>query len=271
MSEGSQKLDEIGTQKIHEDTHISRLHIQSIIHENYDGMGKVQYLGFISILEREYNIDLDDLKQNAIEHYDDMTEPLEEVNNILITPKKKRNFSSLYLIGGVLLLAGIIAYFSVFYEESTESVQDTVVEQEPQEFTPEVVVVEENLTQDSKDEVLEDSVLVDSNTTNDVADDKASDEVLQRSFIIKPRAKVWLGYKDMQSKKSYQKTFDDELLLDANKTWLLTFGHGYVDMIIDGKEIKFNDKKTMRFIYKDSNLTKITYQEFQKLNKDGEW
>lgn len=74
MSSDLEKLKEIGAQKIFEQTHITKEHIQAILHKSFEGLTKVQFQGFVSILEREYQVDLKDLKSDASEfynHYED--------------------------------------------------------------------------------------------------------------------------------------------------------------------------------------------------------
>ena len=66
MSSGLEKLRSIGAQKIHEQTHIARQHAQALLHESFDDMSRIHFLGFISILEREYSVDLSDLKAKAV-------------------------------------------------------------------------------------------------------------------------------------------------------------------------------------------------------------
>ena len=93
-NDGLQRLKEIGAQKIYEDTHIPVEHIQAILHESFDGLSKIHFIGFISILQREYNIDLSELKNAGVAYYDEKN-PLEETlkDGIFIAPKKSRNFS----------------------------------------------------------------------------------------------------------------------------------------------------------------------------------
>ena len=81
MNKGLKKLKSIGSQKIHETTHISKAHVQAILDEKFDNLHSVQLAGFVSILEREYDIDLSELKNNAILYFNEnIQEDLEEKN-----------------------------------------------------------------------------------------------------------------------------------------------------------------------------------------------
>ena len=60
---GLEKLREIGTHKIFERTHIAKKFVEDILNENFSSMNRVQFAGFLSILEREYNLDLHELSE----------------------------------------------------------------------------------------------------------------------------------------------------------------------------------------------------------------
>ena len=71
MSEEIDRLQALGVQKLYEDTHIPVEHINSLLSENYEGFSKVQFVGFISILEREYNHEFSGMKAKGLEYFAD--------------------------------------------------------------------------------------------------------------------------------------------------------------------------------------------------------
>ena len=94
MSDGLDKLKAIGAQKIHEKTHIARIHVQAILHNSFEGITKIQFLGFISILEREYSVKLDELKARGLEYFGGETsQESDDIEpHVFVTPKKKKSF-----------------------------------------------------------------------------------------------------------------------------------------------------------------------------------
>jgi hypothetical protein len=46
MNSDLNKLKEIGAQKIYEQTHVSKEHVQSILHSSFEGLSKVQFFRF---------------------------------------------------------------------------------------------------------------------------------------------------------------------------------------------------------------------------------
>jgi len=256
VSLGHETLKTLGAQKIHEATHISRLHILAVIHESYDDMTKIQFLGFVSILEREYEVNLDKLKLRGLEYFNELIPEAELVNEIFVTPKKKKNLTLLYTFIAVCIFVGV-SYLSLNLSSSNDINVDTLDNTTINSATQNINLIEEvNETKlfDDLNTSLEDKIVV-----------KKSDN----AFVIKTNIKLWLGYIDLNTSKKYQKTIkkDDNFSIEANKTWLLTFGHGYFTVNINGIDKKYSAGNTIRFIYKDGNMTKITYKEFKKLEK----
>ena len=114
MNENLQKLKSIGVQKIHEKTHIPRVHVESLLNENFENMNSVQLSGFIYVLEREYLLDLSDLKKSSADYFQNSkTSPKKENNTLLFrASKKKRNYTFVYVALASLIFL-IFAYFNM--------------------------------------------------------------------------------------------------------------------------------------------------------------
>lgn len=256
MSVGHDKLKSIGAQKIHETTHISRLHIQAVIHESYDDMSKIQFLGFISILEREYDINLDELKDRGLSYFGENTAESHLENNVFVTSKKKTYTTLLYAFFAVIIFV-IVSYFSINFEQSIDIKNGNI---DNSTIKNARANIELNTSSDLNESLDENITIV---------DEKQYKE--KKTFIITPTTDVWLGYVDLNTHKKFQATITKSFELNASKSWLLTFGHGYFTTNINGIEKKYSDKKTIRFIYKDLNMTKITYTEWKKLDEGSKW
>lgn len=270
-NDGLDKLKDLGAQKIYEDTHIAVEHIQAILHESYDGLSKIHFVGFISILQREYNIDLDELKQRAIIYYDEKN-PVEETteDGIFIAPKKSKNFTIFYILLAMILFL-IALFYTVEYANDSVRLETQTINNEhinDAKKNMKSVVTESNSSNNSENNVT----VIESNVTK-AQEQKSSVEpkAVTKSLKIIARSKVWMGYIDVATNKKYQKTFEGEFDLDPNKEWLLIFGHGYIDVIINSEKTKFQSKRTLRLLYKDGTLKKITLDEFKRLNRGNAW
>ena len=260
MSEGYKALKEIGAQKIHEATHISKVHVEAVLHDSFDGMSKVQLFGFISILEREYAVDLSDLKNKAIEYFDENKEDYDDKESVkaLLSSKKKINLTLFYI-------AIVVVIFASFMLLNINSSQGEVSE---------VIKVDNSAIESAKNN-LSTVVVVDTAKSEDinssVAEEEPQKEKEIRSFKIIPNIEVWLGYIDLQTYKRHQKIFENEFDLDPSKDWLLAFGHGHINIEINGVIKEYKIKKNVRFVYKNGELKQIDFEEFKSLNRGSKW
>lgn len=62
-------LEENSIKAIAKKTNISAENLENLVALHFDTLKKIKTLGFISILEREYNADLTLLREEALEYY----------------------------------------------------------------------------------------------------------------------------------------------------------------------------------------------------------
>lgn len=282
MEENLKILKEIGAQKIHKDTHISKEHVQAIIHGSVEGLHPVQLSGFISILEREYDVDLSELKRQAKEQLQRVASSSER--KVFVAPVKQKNNSIVYTI---LLIAIFLAagYYSFVYLSSMattevsidnsniQSAQKSIeIIEKIEEYASEEGVEETNTTQ-AVDTLDEEVSLA---NTNSIEPEALSDPVEEptagtKTLKILPVNKIWAGYIMIGTNQKYQKIFTDDFSMDTSKNWLLLFGSGTIYLEVNGEKKKYSSSQNMRFKYVDGVFTKITVAEFKELNKDRKW
>ena len=278
MDDGLKLLREIGAQTIHNETHISREYVQAIIHESFDGLSSVQFIGFVSILEREYNVDLSELKSKGRAHFNEEENKSEEPKKIFMIPKTEKSNTSKYIFLVLGVILGLLYYIFVYQSSvspDVESLDNTTIEH-AQETIEEVVVQETVVVEDSKEmnttkeTVVAKSVEV---AVQEVEEPAAEPEVVEvvRTLKILPKNKLWAGYINIATNQKYQKIFRKEFVLDTTKNWLLLFGSGTVKLEVNGKVDKYSSGQNMRFKYVDGVFTKITVTEFKSLNKGRKW
>jgi len=290
MSEELDNLKKLGAQKIYEDTHIPVNQVQAILYENFDGMSKVQFVGFISILEREYKTDLSGVKARGLAYFDEQKahDDGEYAERIFSEPDAKNKKILLIALLGLIF---VVLAFYLFTSTSSSSapiaeenltMQNSLVAEKKAETNSSVMLVEENSTQEAAPIALDDntseaapatSVSEEQNlTVARVEEQKVQEQkAIPTSFKILPKKKVWLGYIDVKTNKKYQTIVKKELSLDPTKEWLLLFGHGYVSVVIDGKKYTYAKKDTLRLHYQDGVLSEISLREFKRLNKGRKW
>jgi len=270
MSEELDRLKDIGAQKIYEDTHIPVEHVQAILYESFEGLSKVQFIGFLSILEREYGEDLSRVRAHGLEYFDEKSMPDELItdDSIFILSRRKKNLTIIYILLAIALFV-LAMYFTT--KTATDTLNTHTQENELiQNINKEVIVAESNLTEANATETntTDENITQPAEVTKKVIQEP---KAVIKSFEIEARTKVWLGYVDVQTNKKYQKTFTGNFELDPTKEWLMIFGHGYVNITINKETQKFNDKNTLRLLYKDGTIKKVTTDEFKALNKGYAW
>ena len=265
MSEELDLLREIGAQKIYEDTHISLKYAQSIIHESFEGLTKVQFLGFISILEREYNQDLSKLKEKGLEYFEN--EPAKDVSStsVFIESPRAKSATPIYIIVALFVFI-LVAYFTIWNDSSEPqrvTIDNSAIVNAQKNINP---VAYESNSSDSN------STLNDKNETMPlvvVQEEKAVE--VPPSLKIIAKSKLWVGYIDRTEDIKKQTIIKESLELDPSKEWLLSLGHGHVDIAINGVIQEFRSPKNIRFLYKNGKLKKLTFKDFKILNEGRVW
>lgn len=296
MSIGIDKLKKIGVQKIHENTHISRAHIEAIFQENFEDMhNKVQLNGFLSILEREYGVDLSDLKSKANEHFEHVakyTHIQTSTTNLFLVDNRKKKTTFFYIALGIVIFI-LFAYLNTnitkdepAISEESSKVAVALVEENATitdenssliehnqtniEEIEEVLIKNTQETQEKVQEVPKEEI---KEVIREVPQKKASLDSGVKSTLLKitPKSKVWIGYINLNTGEKSQTVSLDKLSLDASKDWLLTFGHGHLDIEVNGKLHQYQTAKNLKFIYKDGELKELSFDEFKELNSGKLW
>jgi len=270
MSGGLDKLKEIGAQKIHATTHLSREHAQALLHGSFENINKVQFFGFVSILEREYNVDLEELKEQGNEYYTSLQESsTDTATNVFVTPKKKRDYTIFYIIIVILIFLGV-TIFSLFSSSSTTKIQDTKIQElnnsAIESAQKKIEVLDINTSVKTSSKVIK---TIEKTEIKEII--KPVEKKIEKSLIVAPKSKVWMGFIDVKTHKHYQKIFKDKYTMDTTKEWIIVFGHGHLNMLVNGEVQKYAHKNNLRFHYKDGILKKISFEEFKKLNNGKKW
>jgi len=109
-------LEENGIKSISKKTNISEENLEALFNGEFDALKKVKALGFISIIEREYNADLSDLKKQASEYYISH----QEYNGIVLDApvvEHRKGKSKLFIFTILVLLGAASWYFITQFDQ----------------------------------------------------------------------------------------------------------------------------------------------------------
>ena len=269
---GLEKLKSIGAHKIFETTHIAKKFVQDILDEKFSSMSKVQFSGFISILEREYNVDLQELtKAYGIEPKAQEKTKSEPFVVTSAEENGEAGSKKTILIVAGLILAGIILAIISF---SGSNEDKKIVE------TP---VIVENVVSELNNTTIEEAKTTLNQLDNNALEENQADTkeakleelivepVHTTKFLVTPKSKLWVGIVNLETFKRTQKLGSTPFELDPDQEWLLVMGHGYVNFEINEEEKKFNDKNKVWFAYENGSFSKITRSQFKEKNRGKAW
>ena len=109
-------LEEHTVKAISKRTNISEPNIEALIEADFEKIKRVKAMGFISILEREYNADLSNVKEQALAYYNDHNENV-SVTLGLPMPEEKKGKSKWFKFVVFLLIVYAIWYAFINYDQ----------------------------------------------------------------------------------------------------------------------------------------------------------
>jgi len=268
---GLEKLQSIGAHKIFETTHIAKKFVEDILNQKFSSMNKVQFTGFISILEREYNIDLHELHEAYLKSLGLQESGTQEP--FVVSKHDDEGTSTTkyaYAVVGLLVIGAFFMLFKPSSPEKTETVslpktlKTSPIKNELNNST----IEEAKLNLTSLDEGTDTKKVI-------VVEEKKIESVVEPThtsrFVVAPRSKLWIGIVDLETYKRSQKMSSNSFELDPDKEWLLVMGHGFVNFEVNGEEKKYKDENKVWFAYENGSLSKLSRAEFKEKNRGKAW
>ncbi|MDD3592739.1 MAG: hypothetical protein PHO65_08860 [Sulfurovum sp.] len=122
-------LEEHSLKNISKKTNISEENIEYLLEKNFDKIERVKAMGFISIIEREFDADLGVLKSEAQAYYAEQVPPEESIvmRGMLVEGKRRKPKWFLFIV--LVLLAYASWYFVTKYNKSHSNTLQPVAEQ----------------------------------------------------------------------------------------------------------------------------------------------
>lgn len=300
-----EKLKDIGVETIYQRTYIAHQNIEFILDKDFAKLNnKFKATGFITMLEKEFGLDLSDFKKEAERFFDHKES---EKQKVMASEKEPIEIDKRFIIYPVaivsvlLVLFLIIGSFSSDNDESGTMIQATnnppeVAIDKPTENIPpvqeEVKAVEEQIstptvTTEQKQEEIKQEIKQEPKQEVVVEQKpKVEQPILKEEpkvetpkipatslpkIKITPAAQIWVGviYLDDFSKKDYlsTKTFE----LDNTRDQLILTGHGRLTINVGDKEQVHTDENRLRFLYQNGEFKMINMEIFREMNNGKNW
>jgi hypothetical protein len=293
--DGFEKLTELGSKKIASATHISVGHVDNILSKEFEQFSKPQFFGFISILEREYKVDLSSLKQEYLFSiaeekmaHDASFEPNDRSSRLFDNKKVLYAVTSAIVLLFVILFISFIDFTSP--KEQKVEINNTAIDQAKKNLNLRAAVVADvdepivdnivesaefgqdtsdvNVTALTSEEVSKGNVGVQLEDTQAI---RSTEPEMPLHLRIVPRGKLWLGIIDAETHKRRVEIITKPLELDGEKEWLILTGYGYLDMECGDTVKKFTETDKLLFLYEHGVCQQIDQAEFKARNKGKLW
>lgn len=115
------------------------------------------------------------------------------------------------------------------------------------------------------------SIKTEENSTDENA--TQSEPEPSKDLVLSPRGKMWIGIIDLKSGKKREAVINSPYIVasQGDEELLIATGHGMFEVGKADGNVSFNEKNTQKLRVKDGNVTKISNDEFLRLNKGKKW
>lgn len=302
-------LEKIGLQEVCKRTHIEVKQLEYMINNQYDKLNKINTLGFVKILSREYKLDLTDWLEGFYDYWaEHKAEEDSHKEKIFIRAKSDRPYKKaawIFLL--IVLISGIFGLFSIFKIEinfdvmslldkaKIETTQTNAFQSAPvvQEAATSLgVKVEERMieTNSSNSTIQAVVVSIDENLTrkvevNDTNSTNATiplptlpesntnlvNTVPKNNAILMPTKRIWIGFINLETFLRKESISDQNITIDLNKRQILKTGNGFFKLSYDGSIEDFTEQGSTRFLVENGTMKKISEEKFIELNRGKNW
>lgn len=283
-------LEEHSIKAISKKTNISEENLEYLVASNFDALRKIKALGFISILEREYHVDLGRLKEQALEYYGSSTEDTSITLGLPLIEEKRGK--SKFLVFFVFLLLGYASwyFFTQFDKKNLSGLIPFVDEKMIESFVGENeddrkeeivedlsiakdIVTNTQTTVENKDIIIVGKVSEENvtKTTETIAKDTAAVTAMENVSIV-PVGRLWFGLVEMDTKKRDHFSIAEAYELEVgNKTWLVATSSAPFSVVSVGVTRNFADAKEHYFKIDKNGIVSLSKDEYVSLGGWGQW
>ncbi|MEJ2497201.1 MAG: hypothetical protein P8Y43_06975 [Sulfurovaceae bacterium] len=272
-------LEENSTESISKKTNISADNLKRLFERDFSAFKKVQALGFISILERDYGLDLSALKQECKDYFIDDEEDV-TISVYQAKPKPKGRWLFFVLL---LFLLGAVASLMI-YDYTVQSkknggqmflTQEMVLgEVNASENIPEDMVANGTISKDEFKEVKDESLAFGDNGSVEASDadqENNSSATASSKIILTPKYKLWFGIYDMTSGKSSHQIIKAPFEFGLDRNLLIATSRAAFSIGAGDTTTGYKDFKEHYFMIKNGKISEIKREEFRALNGPKKW
>lgn len=262
-------LRAVGVEAISMQTHISPDNVRKLLDGDFEAFSPIQFNGFVTIIEREYDMDLGEWRARFPEQTPETETPLVQQENdpfVNAAKAEKKQRINAVILGALLLVVVVITYLVLGSNEKETKIElnNTAIEMAKANMkamdsaASEATLAQAEAIQEAhRSEASEASV--------------AAETVTYDDFIIRPRSSIWLGVIDADSHQRLTRTTDEPWRLDGSKRWLVVTGHGYVAFDCGESDSSYAQRERLLILYEGGQCRPIDEAEFRSRNRGRIW
>jgi len=300
MSAGKaiEMLKDVGIQEVSRRTHISPENVRKLLNEEFESFSSVQFNGFMTIIEREFDVGLEEWRMQFAQSNPEPEEPLaaSEDDPFAKAARAKREQRMTAAVLVLLLMAVIVVTYVVLgngEKKEKFELNNTAIEQAKANIAALNASVSDTRAQadalqdahqreggegdgpNPQEAAPEAVTLSETPVTIDAAAlygaEPQEQEAAYGDVILEPNKTIWVGVIDAANFKRSAYTTSDTVHLEGSKKWLIITGHGLFSIMCGGKEQKFSTLKRVLLLYEGGSCREVDAAEFRARNKGKIW
>lgn len=261
-------LRALGVETISMQTHISPDNVRKLLDGDFEAFSAIQFNGFVTIIEREYDLDLSEWRHRFSAQTAESEAPLnaqedDPFTNAAKAERQKR--MSILILGGLLAVVILATYLVLSGGEKEEKIElnNTAIEKAEANMA--------SMGAASSALTLQRSVAIQQARQSETAAASSTKSAEYDDLIIRPRSNVWLGVIDADTHRRQTRTTDTPWRLDGSHRWLVVTGHGYVTFDCGEQTHAFARKKRILLLYEKGACREVDAAAFRAENGGRIW
>jgi len=231
--------------EINKKTKISPISLRYIKNREFDKLIRVKFIGFVRLIEKEYNVDLSELIEEYENFYNETSKPepvKEEVKKEeQAEQKEKKNYLIILLIVALFIISTFL-YFSFLNKKETNdeniSIKNTISDNGDND---------KNLLIKADKNII---IPKEQNLSHKTVEKNETKPVIKNYKItIIPNEKVWFRAVNIDTNKKKEFLTSHPKTLEGN--YYIKFGHGNVTISYNNQIIAPKTKKIIRILLKN--------------------
>ena len=261
-------FEKYSIEEISKKTKISPISLRFIRNKEFEKLPRAKFFGFLNIIEKEFKVDLSDLKEEY-EHFNPQKqEEIKEQQSVQIE-KEKKNYL-LFVLALILLLIGGYILYKTLHKTSSNNEANTTIKQNfstPKTNQNNIILKNENNNSisatnitDTNKTIINNITKKENNVTNNLTQNKqlsltkikneTNNTAMKYKIIIIPHKLLWFKAINIDTNKTIQFLTSKEKILPKGN-YYIKLGHGEETINYNNQTITPNTKKIVRILFKN--------------------